>query len=74
MPYGNFFERNETEAKYLIQVNGKVRANIMLDQSLSEDEVKQTAKEHENVARHLENKDIIKVIFIKNKLINFVHS
>ena len=73
-PNGNFFERNETEAKYLIQVNGKVRANIMLDQSLSEDEVKQTAKEHENVARHLENKDIIKVIFIKNKLINFVHS
>ena len=73
-PNDNFFERNETEAKYLIQVNGKVRANIMLDQSLSEDEVKQTAKEHENVARHLENKDIIKVIFIKNKLINFVHS
>jgi leucyl-tRNA synthetase len=73
-PNNEFFEKNETEIKYLIQVNGKVRANIMLDPSLSEDEVKQIAKEHENVSRHLENKDIIKVIFIKNKLINFVHS
>ena len=73
-PSNKFFEKNETEVKYLIQVNGKVRANIMLEPSLSEDEVKLKAKEHENVSRHLENKDIIKVIFIKNKLINFVHS
>ena len=73
-PSNKFFEKNETEVKYLIQVNGKVRANIMLEPSLSEDVVKQKAKEHENVSRHLENKDIIKVIFIKNKLINFVHS
>ena len=73
-PNNEFFEKNETEIKYLVQVNGKVRANIMLDPLLSEDEVKQIAKEHENVSRHLENKDIIKVIFIKNKLINFVHS
>ena len=73
-PSNKFFEKNETEVKYLIQVNGKVRANIMLEPSLSDDEVKLRAKEHENVSRHLENKDIIKVIFIKNKLINFVHS
>ncbi len=73
-PSNEFFEKNETEVKYLIQVNGRVRANIMLEPSLSEGEVKQKAKEHENVSRHLENKDIIKVIFIKNKLINFVHS
>ena len=73
-PDKEFFEKNETEVKYLIQVNGRVRANIMLEPSLSEGEVKQKAKEHENVSRHLENKDIIKVIFIKNKLINFVHS
>ena len=73
-PGKEFFEKNETEVKYLIQVNGRVRANMMLEPSLSEGEVKQKAKEHENVSRHLENKDIIKVIFIKNKLINFVHS
>ena len=73
-PQANFFHRNETEIKYLVQVNGKVRATILIDSEKSEDDVKEIAKEHENVSRHLENKDIIKVIFIKNRLINFVHS
>ena len=45
-PGKEFFEKNETEVKYLIQVNGRVRANIMLEPSLSEGEVKQKAKEH----------------------------
>ena len=69
-----FFHKNETEIKYLVQVNGKVRANILIDSNESEGDIKEIAKEHENVSRHLENKDIIKVIFIKNRLINFVHS
>tara|TARA_B100001989_G_scaffold253255_1_gene239290 strand:+ start:1359 stop:3740 length:2382 start_codon:yes stop_codon:yes gene_type:complete len=73
-PEDNFFLKNETEIKYLVQVNGKVRANIVLETDRTEDEVKEIAKEHENVSRHLENKDIIKVVFIKNRLINFVHS
>ena len=53
---------------------GKLRANIMMSVDLEEDEVKEIALTNENVARHLENKNIIKVIFIKNKLINFVHT
>ena len=73
-PEASFFHKNEAEVKYLVQVNGKVRANIVIENGRSEDEVKEIAKEHENVSRHLENKDIIKVVFIKNKLINFVHS
>ena len=73
-PDTEFFHKNEMEVKYLVQVNGKVRATIMIESNKSEKEVKEIAKEHENVSRHLENKDIIKVIFIKNRLINFVHS
>ena len=73
-PEESFFHKNETEVKYLVQVNGKVRANILIDSDKSEEDVKEIAKDHENVSRHLENKDIIKVIFIKNRLINFVHS
>jgi len=41
---------------------------------LEEIAIKEIAMKNENVARHLEKKDIIKVIFIKDKLINFVHS
>ena len=44
------------------------------DENIPEDEVKEIALTNKNVARHLENKNIIKIIFIKNKLINFVHS
>ena len=73
-PDASFFHKNETESKYLVQINGKVRANILIDSDKSEDDVKKIAREHKNVSRHLENKDIIKVIFIKNRLINFVHS
>ena len=73
-PDTKFFQKNEMEVKYLVQVNGKVRATIVIESNKSEKEVKEIAKEHENVSRHLENKDIIKVIFIKNRLINFVHS
>ena len=73
-PEESFFHKNETEVKYIVQVNGKVRANILIDSDKSEEDVKEIAKDHENVSRHLENKDIIKVIFIKNRLINFVHS
>ena len=73
-PNTEFFQKHETEVKYLVQVNGKVRANIVIESNKSEKEVKEIAKEHENVSRHLENKDIIKGIFIKNRLINFVHS
>ena len=73
-PEASFFNKTETEIKYLVQVNGKVRANILIDSDKSEDDVKKIAREHKNVSRHLENKDIIKVIFIKNRLINFVHS
>ena len=73
-PEASFFHKNETDIKYLVQINGKVRANILIDSDKSEDDVKKIAREHEYVSRHLENKDIIKVVFIKNRLINFVHS
>ena len=73
-PEDSFFVADLSESNYLVQVNGKLRANIMMPIDLKEDEVKEIALTNENVARHLENKNIIKIIFIKNKLINFIHS
>ena len=46
----------------------------MLEANLDQALVEAESMKNENVARHLENKNIIKVIFIKDKLINFVHS
>lgn len=55
-----------------IQVNGKLRGNIKIDQSMDEKEIIQKAKCENNVSKFLLNKKIIKTIVIKNKIINFV--
>ena len=73
-PDDSFFSYKSSESKYIIQVNGKVRANISTSSSVTEEELIQLSKLDDNVARHLDNKTIIKVIFIKDKLLNFVHS
>ena len=73
-PEDSFFSYKPSKINYIIQVNGRVRANISSSTSASEEELIQLSKQDDNVARHLDNKTIIKVIFIKDKLLNFVHS
>ena len=73
-PEDSFFIDSSQEVNIVVQVNGKVRANLTVPVSMKQDEIEKLAKEHENVSRHLENKNIIKVIFIKNKILNFVQN
>lgn len=56
----------------IIQVNGKLRGKIILDVNISKDEVIKKAKNVEKVKYFIDGKEIIKEIFIPNKLINFV--
>ena len=60
------------EFQLIIQVNGKVRGkeNISVDTEQAQLEI--LAKENENVKKILANQPIKKVIYIKEKLINFV--
>ena len=55
-----------------VQVNGKVRTTITISIDESEEEVKEKALQDENVKRHIEGKEIVKVIVIKNKIVNIV--
>ena len=55
-----------------VQVNGKVRATIDVNVSDSEDVIKQKAKNAENVQKHIDGKEIVKIIVIKNKIVNIV--
>ena len=55
-----------------VQVNGKLRGTITINVNDTEDEIKQKALNNENVKRHTENKEILKVIVIKNKIVNIV--
>ena len=62
----------ETEKEIAVQVNGKVRATIMISVDDNEDVIKEKALNAENVKRHTDGKDIVKVIVIKGKIINIV--
>lgn len=56
----------------VVQINGKVRARINVAADAPEEEIKQAALEASEVAKHLEGKQVRKVIYIKGRLVNIV--
>ena len=72
-PKEDFFQQKRSEVNYLVQVNGKVRANIVLRVNLNQSDVEKAVSKHPNISKYLEGNEIKKVIFIKDKLINFVN-
>ena len=62
----------DTEVVIVIQVNGKKRGLISVKKDLEEKDLIQQAKKIENIEKNLKNKKIIKQIFVKNKIINFI--
>ena len=60
------------EFELIIQVNGKVRGKINIDKNLEEEEIKNIALEVDNVSNNIGENQIKKVIYVKDKLINFV--
>ncbi len=53
-----------------IQVNGKLRATINIEYDLPEEKIKTLV--HEKIASYLEGKNIVKEIYVKNKIYNIV--
>ena len=56
----------------VVQVNGKVRGKLEISRNIEKKEIIKLAKKLDNIKIHIENKIIIKEIFIPNKLISFV--
>ena len=56
----------------IIQVNGKVRGKENISVDTDQAEIEKLSKENENVKKVLANQHIKKVIYVKEKLINFV--
>jgi leucyl-tRNA synthetase len=56
----------------VVQINGKVRANIDMPQDSDEKFVINAAKENEKVASYLTDQSIKKTIYVKNRLLNIV--
>ena len=62
----------ENETTIGVQVNGKVRGTITVLADETEDEIKEKALSEENVKKHIEGKEIVKVIVIKGRIVNIV--
>lgn len=60
------------EITLVIQVNGKKRADLQVPAQADKAELENYARESEAVQRHLEGKEIKKVIVVPGKLVNFV--
>lgn len=56
----------------VVQVNGKVRANIEMSKDSTQEEVEKTALENEHVLKFTEGKKPRKVIYIPGKILNIV--
>ncbi len=61
----------EESVTYVVQVNGKVRGRFELPKDQSEEVIVHLAKEDPAVTKHLTG-EVVKVIFVPNKLLNFV--
>tara|TARA_B100002019_G_scaffold233987_1_gene208104 strand:+ start:3651 stop:6086 length:2436 start_codon:yes stop_codon:yes gene_type:complete len=62
-----------TDAKTIVvQINGKVRSQFDIDGTKSEEEVFEIALNNEKVKENIAGKEIIKKIYVKDKLVNFV--
>ncbi len=77
MIYHRFPEPDEEalkseEIEIPVQVNGKLRAVIRVPLDEEEERVKRLALEDPRVARLLDGKQVKKVVYVKNKLINLV--
>ena len=55
-----------------VQVNGKLRGSIVVSVNDSEDVIKEKALNNDNVKRHIEGLEIVKVIVIKGRIVNIV--
>lgn len=60
------------EITIVVQINGKVRAELNFPRNVKEDIAMEKALSNEKVKSYTENKEIVKKIFVPNKLISLV--
>ena len=62
----------DENCKIVIQVNGRKRGVLEMPVNSKEQTIVKKSKEIDNVLKYLENTEVMKNIYIKNKLINFI--
>lgn len=57
---------------YVVQVNGKLRGRFELPKDQTQEIVLEAAKKNPLIAKHLDGKQVVKAVFVPNKLLNLV--
>ena len=61
-----------SKVKIAVQINGKVRTTIEVPMDSEQNFVEREALKNDQVVKWIDNKKIIKKIFVKNRIINLV--
>ena len=62
----------DDEKEIGVQVNGKLRSSIKISINEDEESIKSKALSEENVKRHIEGKEVVKIIVIPGRIVNIV--
>ena len=62
----------EDKVTIVFQVNGKVRSKLEMNAGTSEKEIEDAALDDEKVKKHILGKQIIRIITVKDKMVNVV--
>ena len=63
---------NKIKVNLVVQINGKTRDVITVDQDLKEKEIDLVVRDSKKAYKYLENKKVYKTIHVKNKIINYL--
>jgi leucyl-tRNA synthetase len=62
----------EDKINFVIQINGKKRGLIYLENNKSKEEIIEIVKKEESLNKYLKDSKIVKIIFVPKKLINII--
>ena len=60
------------EIKFAIQVDGKTRDIIKVKKDLNKDKINKIVLKSSKAKKYIEDKKVLKTIFVKNKIINYI--
>ncbi len=60
------------EINLAVQINGKTRDVITVEKDISDNEVNEFIRNTSKAKKYLENQTVVKTIFVKNKIINYI--
>ncbi len=70
IPINKYFIENKVDI--VIQINGKKRGLINVEKGVNEESITNKAIIEKNIKKYIENKEIIKKIYVKDRLLNLI--